>query len=231
MKKRTFKVGLSLLFTVVLGISGCGNTHTESNNQQGIIVEDFMESDNMTEQNSVAIDDLDIDYVDSSYTTSENLYAISDVVKMNGISYQIHSFEKTKKFGDRNKDTLVDYLGDRIDADNNLVSDESYVFITMTITNETEEEVEVYRCPGYVVSIDENMEVLQVGECVYMDEYWHGGDASSIYAYSLKPGESVTSEFADIVCDAYLEGKGMYYDIPYSDDLGDPNNIFIKLED
>lgn len=231
MIKRSKLLICVVLFSTII-FSGCGRDTLIQNSKQGIIQDDSTESDS-TNTVTAKVNPSDIEYTDPCYTKEENIHSINDVVSMNGISYQIVSFEKTKIFGDRNKETLADWLGDRVDKDNNFVGDESYVFITMTITNNTEETVEIYRCPGTVMSIDETMEVLQLGECIYMDEYWYGGDPSSVFAYSLKPGGSVTSEFADMVndSDVNVEGRKLYYEIDHSEDMGDPENIFIKLEE
>lgn len=232
LKGKKIAILLIIFGMVEISVSGCANNTPNIDSQQGILREDSTENDSINTDNS-KMNPSDIDYVDASYTNEENIHSIKETVSMNGISYHILSFEKTKTFGNRNSDTLADYLEDKVDEDNNFVGNESYVFITMTITNETDETVEVYRCPGNVMSIDENMEVLQLGECIYMDEYWNGGDPSSVYAYSLKPGESVTSEFADMVNDndVNVEGRKLYYEIKHSDDMDDSENIFIKLEE
>ena len=237
---------VSLLCLGILGLVGCGNDSATENNKQGIIQEKETEDAGRIENNGEGVDDEnplnlkpgdqvgDMTYEGPKYTTEESLCTLQDVVNKDGITYQILAWEKTKEFGDRNSETLVDYLGNRVDADNNFVGDESYVFITMKITNETEENVEVNRCPGGIALIDETMRVFSMGvDCIYMDEYWYGGDTKSVHYYSLQPGESITCEFGQMVWDSEVnvEGRNMYYRINFFDDLSNPANRYILLEE
>ncbi len=235
MRKIGYKAVVSLCFLGVLGLTGCGNDSVADKTPQGIVQEKETEISN-TEINNAEMNNAeeDIVYVGSGYTTKESLCTLQDVVNKDGITYQILSWEKTKEFGNRNSETLVDYLGDRVDADNNFVGDECYVFITIKITNETEETVEVCRCPGSVALIDETMQVFSMGpDCIYIDEYWYGGDEKSVLYYRLEPGESITCEFGQMVWDSEVnvEGRSMYYWIKFFENANEPANRYILLEE
>lgn len=61
---------------------------------------------------------------------------------IDGISYKIDSYEHTTEFGNRNKDTVAEFLKDsyegNIDENYNLRNGYSYIFVTMTYTNNTD---------------------------------------------------------------------------------------------
>ena len=61
-----------------------------------------------------------------------------DTIEINGITYKIEKYEHTTEFGNRNKDTVADYLKDscegNIDENYNLSNGYSYLFITLTFT-------------------------------------------------------------------------------------------------
>lgn len=182
---------------------------------------------------TVPVSDSDITYEDPAYTVEENLVLMDEVVEMDGFTYQIIDFEVTKEFGDRNRETFVDYLDDVTDADNNLTGDQSYVFVTLSIQNNTDKEVEAMRAPGVVVGIDSDWEVIPLSaDPVYIEELWTGGEEAMGYFYKFQPGESVTCESGYLVNDADLKvpGRTLTYEIKNTDDYADLENKFIQLE-
>lgn len=87
---------------------------------------------------------------------------------IDGISYKIDSYEHTTEFGNRNKDTVAEFLKDsyegNIDENYNLSNGYSYIFVTMTYTNNTDEQVEILRNAGAFYIINDDLERLQVGD-------------------------------------------------------------------
>ena len=67
---------------------------------------------------------------------------------IDGISYKIDSYEHTTEFGNRNKDTVAEFLKDsyegNIDENYNLSNGYSYIFVTMTYTNNTDKPIVVF---------------------------------------------------------------------------------------
>ena len=117
---------------------------------------------------------------------------------IDGISYKIDSYEHTTEFGNRNKDTVAEFLKDsyegNIDENYNLSNGYSYIFVTMTYTNNTDEQVEILRNAGVFYIINDDLERLQVGDHggIYIDNYWTEGKENEKYHYVLGAGESVT---------------------------------------
>lgn len=222
-------VGLSL-FLCLSGIMGCSNANKQNMKLQPAIIKDDSEKINVTLDPNAHID-----HIDPCHTKEKNICSMNDTVSKDGISYKIKKVEITKSFGTRNEETLQKDLLENVDKNNNLVGDETYVFITMTITNNNKEKKQISRTPGIIVTIDDDMEICEVagGDDVYIDEYWNGGDPDNVYAYELEAGESVTSEFAGVVHDKDIQMKGrkLYYGIKHSDSLDDPKNKYIKLEE
>lgn len=252
MKKSRFQMMVVLIFLSFLGLVGCGHDST-TNEKGGIIQEKETESvagtendEMMAENNEMVTENSGVEEENEDnpqgvtvhirepqYTTEKNLCGPQDIVNKDGITYQILSWEKTKEFGNRNTETLADWIGDLLDENNNFTGGEFYVFVTMKITNETEETVIVDRTPGYVVLIDENLQVYTIGnDRVYIDEYWYGGDEKSVFYYELKPGESITCEFAHILWDDGIDIEGtMYYWVRFMNPASEPSNRFILLEE
>lgn len=229
------KKGLHIAIAIFLGLSctACAHNDIDQIVPQGIIKEESEETDkqginrDVQEKGESAWKD--------SYTKKTNLLSKKDVVSMNGIAYQIIECTITKEFGDRNKETLVGYLGNitDIDADANLTGGKSYVFIKLYIKNETSNAETICRVPGNVMGIDANMQVLQLGDVIYIDKYWTEGDPSSVYYYMLNSGESIICESGYLINDddMEVEGRILTYEIPHSSDMADLENKFISLEE
>ena len=158
---------------------------------------------------------------------------------IDGISYKIDSYEHTTEFGNRNKDTVAEFLKDsyegNIDENYNLSNGYSYIFVTMTYTNNTDEQVEILRNAGTFYIIKDDLERLQVGDPggIYIDNYWTEGKENEIYHYVLGAGESVTSEVGYIIQDEWMseDSKYIYYGIKGIDSkTNDMVQKYFKLE-
>lgn len=158
---------------------------------------------------------------------------------IDGISYKIDSYEHTTEFENRNKDTVAESLKDsyegKIDENYNLSNGYSYIFVTMTYTNNTDEQVEILRNAGVFYIINDDLERLQVGDPggIYIDNYWTEGKENERYHYVLGAGESVTSELGYIIQDEGIpeDSKYIYYCIEGIDSkTNDKVQKYFKLE-
>ena len=159
---------------------------------------------------------------------------------IDGISYKIDSYEHTTEFGNRNKDTVADFLKDscegNIDENYNLSNGYSYLFITLTITYKdgNDKQIEESRNAGILYAIKDDMERIQENsDCVYIDNYWLGGDESDVYHYVLGKGECITSELGYIIQDEGIpeDSKYIYYCIEGKDSkTNDTVKKYFKLE-
>ena len=99
---------------------------------------------------------------------------------------KLKQYEHTTEFGNRNKDTVADFLKDscegNIDENYNLSNGYSYLFITYDISlirMEMISRLKVIRNAGVLYAIKDDMERIQENsDCVYIDNYWLGGDES-----------------------------------------------------
>lgn len=158
---------------------------------------------------------------------------------IDGISYKIDSYEHTTEFGNRNKDTVAEFLKDsyegNIDENYNLSNGYSYIFVTMAYTNNTDEQVEILRNAGAFYIINDDLERLQVGDPggIYIDNYWTEGKENERYHYVLCAGESVKSEVGYIIQDEWMseDSKYIYYGIKGIDSkTNDKVQKYFKLE-
>lgn len=234
------KIKLSiLLIGMCVFVTACGQNRKVSENvQQGSIIETIQNNDKVKDA------DLESEYSEEinnqeSYTierqkvNTNNLLKPNDSILMDGILYQLTSYELTQKFGDRNKATLCDWLGELIDNETkDLITDEyKYLFTTITIENQTDSTKVICRAPGIPVMIETDMSVYSLGESIYIDSYWNGGSASEVFFYELNPGESITAESGYLVNLLEQSENGtLSYAIQHSSDWSDKENIFYELE-
>lgn len=156
----------------------------------------------------------------------EDIRQMGDALMYDGVSFCLLSFEKTKEFGERVPENLSDWL--ETDAEKNLTGDYYYIFLTLRITNESDETIEVHRTRGEIAAVKENMEYYTAGEPCYVDEEYTGGDPSSVWAWKFAPGESITCEVGYIIEGECLEDS-LYYKFITSEN-GEFADRFIKLE-
>ena len=173
------------------------------------------------------------------YVDENDIISTDDTATIDGISYKIDSYEHTTEFGNRNKDTVAESLKDsyegNIDENYNLSNGYSYIFVTMTYTNNTDEQVEISRNAGAFYIINDDLERLQVGDPggIYIDNYWTEGKENERYHYVLGAGESVTSEVGYIIQDEWMseDSKYIYYCIEGIDSkTNDKVQKYFKLE-
>lgn len=156
----------------------------------------------------------------------EDIWQMGDALMYDGVSFCLLSYERTQEFGERVPENLSDWF--ETDADKNLTGDYYYIFLTLCITNESDETVEVYRTQGEIAVVKENMEYCTAGEPCYVDEEYTGGDPSSVHAWKFAPGESITCEVGYIIEGECLEDY-LYYKFITSEN-GEFADRFIKLE-
>ena len=76
-------------------------------------------------------------------------------------------------------------------------------------------------------------EYRENSDCVYIDNYWLGGDESDVYHYVLGKGEGITSELGYIIQDEGMpeDTKCIYYCIEGKDSkTNDTVKKYFKLE-
>ena len=82
-------------------------------------------------------------------------------------------------------------------------------------------------------SKDDMERIQENSDCVYIDNYWLGGDESDVYHYVLGKGEGITSELGYIIQDEGMpeDTKCIYYCIEGKDSkTNDTVKKYFKLE-
>ncbi|HBA48907.1 MAG TPA: hypothetical protein DCZ91_14145 [Lachnospiraceae bacterium] len=173
---------------------------------------------------------------------AKNLLSLSDTATGNGISYSILDVQRTKEFGDRALENLMDLSHGGTDGQGNLLGDEEYLFLMIQFTNTTDQAVEILRNQGGLREIDSEGRVLHCNsEAVYCDRKWEDGTPGEIFHWVLAPNESVTSEIGWLVqgrdeASRELLGLGdsrdwsLYYEVEASEDSSENYYIDLKLE-
>lgn len=138
--------------------------------------------------------DPDVITIPPSYTTEDNIVSFGESTDINGISYTPLSYEITREFGNREfDDRLADWVA-RDDQGNLTTEGETYVFVTLNITNNTAESAIIARHLGQPYYLDSDLQVYRTGEIAYIDEWWTGGSLSEFAFWELAAGESITCE-------------------------------------
>lgn len=213
MKKKKITAIMAVIM-MAAGLSACSQSNAKIEGKSGIVKDEASKRESDTGTSDPIIYGQEPEYVDEN-----DIISTDDTATIDGISYKIEKYEHTTEFGNRNKDTVADYLKDRcegnIDENYNLSNGYSYIFVTMTYTNNTDEQVEISRNAGAFYIIKDDLERLQVGDPggIYIDNYWTEGKENERYHYVLGAGESVTSEVGYIIQDEWMseDSKYIYY--------------------
>lgn len=233
MKKKKITAIMAVIM-MAAGLSACSQSNAKIEGKSGIVKDEASKRESDTGTSDPIIYGQEPEYVDEN-----DIISTDDTATIDGISYKIEKYEHTTEFGNRNKDTVADYLKDRcegnIDENYNLSNGYSYIFVTMTYTNNTDEQVEISRNAGAFNIIKDDLERLQVGDPggIYIDNYWTEGKENERYHYVLGAGESVTSEVGYIIQDEWMseDSKYIYYCIEGIDSkTNDKVQKYFKLE-
>lgn len=235
MKKKKITAIMAVIMMAV-GLSACSQSNAKLDGKSGIVKDEASK----TEGDTGVVDQAPATYVqEPEYVDENDIISTDDTATIDGISYKIEKYEHTTEFGNRNKDTVAESLKDsyegNIDENYNLSNGYSYIFVTMTYTNNTDEQVEILRNAGTFYIINDDLERLQVGDPggIYIDNYWTEGKENEIYHYVLGAGESITSELGYIIQDEGMpeDTKCIYYCIEGKDSkTNDTVQKYFKLE-
>ena len=233
--KRKKITAIMAVIMMAAGLSACSQSNAKLEGKSGIVKDEASK----TEGDTGVVDQAPATYVDAEYVNKNDIISTDDTAAIDGISYKIDSYEHTTEFENRNKDTVAESLKDsyegNIDENYNLRNGYSYIFVTMTYTNNTDEQVEILRNAGVFYIIKDDLERLQVGDPggIYIDNYWTEGKENERYHYVLGAGESVTSEVGYIIQDEWMseDSKYIYYGIERIDSkTNDMVQKYFKLE-
>lgn len=233
MKKKKITAIMAVIM-MAAGLSACSQSNAKLEGKSGIVKDEASKTESDTGTSDPIIYVQEPEYVDEN-----DIISTDDTATIDGISYKIDSYEHTTEFGNRNKDTVAESLKDsyegNIDENYNLSNGYSYIFVTMTYTNNTDEQVEILRNAGAFYIINDDLERLQVGDPggIYIDNYWTEGKENEKYHYVLGAGESVTSEVGYIIQDEWMseDSKYIYYCIEGIDSkTNDKVQKYFKLE-
>ena len=185
--KRKKITAIMAVIMMAAGLSACSQSNAGLEGKSGIVKDE----DSKTESDTGVVDQTPATYVqDAEYVNKDDIVSVDDTIEINGITYKIEKYEHTTEFGNRNKDTVLDYLkdlyGEAIDDNYNLSNGNSYIFITLTIVYKDgdDKQIEGNRNVGVLYAIKDDMERIQENsDCVYIDNYWLGGDESDVYHY------------------------------------------------
>ena len=169
--KRKKITAIMAVIMMAAGLSACSHSNARLEGKSGIVKDEASK----TEGDTGVVDQAPATYVqDAEYVNKDDIVSVDDTIEINGITYKIEKYEHTTEFGNRNKDTVLDYLkdlyGEAIDDNYNLSNGNSYIFITLTIVYKDgdDKQIEGNRNVGVLYAIKDDMERIQENsDCVY----------------------------------------------------------------
>jgi hypothetical protein len=132
--KRKKITAIMAVIMMAAGLSACSQSNAKLEGKSGIVKDEASK----TEGDTGVVDQAPATYVqEPEYVDENDIISTDDTATIDGISYKIDSYEHTTEFGNRNKDTVLDYLkdlyGEAIDDNYNLSNGNSYIFISNSI--------------------------------------------------------------------------------------------------
>lgn len=233
---------LIIIASVITACCGCASSKEDLQDMQlegGLIKNTDTESANrrqeiLSSQLDLATEDPDAMTFPPDYTTEDNIVSFGEPADMDGIIYTPLSYEITREFGDRTFDSrLLDWVA-RDDKGNLTAEGETYVFVTLRITNNREETAIVSRDYGQPFYMDNNdaFRVWAAGETAYIDEWWTGGSLPEFAFWEFAPGESITCEVGYYLSADRSENTTLYYGIErYTGQGYDKDSRFYLMEE
>lgn len=108
MKKKKITAIMAVIM-MAAGLSACSQSNAKLEGKSGIVKDEASK----TEGDTSVVDQAPATYVqDAEYVNKDDIVSVDDTIEINGITYKIEKYEHTTEFGNRNKDTVLDYLKD-----------------------------------------------------------------------------------------------------------------------
>lgn len=147
------------------------------------------------------------------YINPERLFNMGEWMDIAGVQIRLNSVEVTKKLGDMKLELMVSAgTKNKIDEEGTLYGNQSYVIMSIDISNQTEEAAKI--CVGdfglYRQVLDERQVVTTF---CYMEPSMYEGPDSSYYL--MQPGKKITfTHYSRLVNDTYIDNKELYFHVP-----------------
>lgn len=232
--KKTF---LSLITAAVLTLALCACSPQDASNPpaQGGVVQSPPASlptasalaataaPSATNHSAAVYDDED------KHAIKDNLKSLGDTVEYHGIEYTVTAAQFTKEPGDADPNEINFFDNDQRDEDGRLLGSKSYVFISMTIQNTTDEKLEeLVNRPMVTVSADHK--ILETGaECRGIVNPQEGQSRQNAHHFILEPGQSADIQAIYIIDDEFIT-EDLYFLIGVAGGNADSaENKFIRI--
>ena len=227
MKRRSgFLLLLSVLIATMVGCQKSGHNAEESKDAEVVrgLVSDIEKEGETLESDITVIKEEPYKPLEVNAANMKDLHFIA---RWDDVSYQITNAVITKSIQNRDK-SKIHFWREKTDKTGNLIGDQVYVWITLKITNQAEQQTEVYlNNPLY--SIDESYTIKGgvMAEARYISRQYEGMSETQTFHWILQPGEEQEIEIGYIMDEAFL-AYPMYYTVGV---YGSSDNTYLSLED
>lgn len=218
---------LLIVISTIALLAGCATNQsvkTIDTPQSGVVKEDTPKESATPPTDSSTPDTLDDDM---KYVLSDNLLSIGQTVEYEGIAYTVNSIAFSKEIGNRDPDK-INFFDESRDEKGNLTGSESFAYVSETIENVSDSDLEVLVNSNTFVLIDNNNMVTETGaEYCYIDKPQQT-DPMKYHHFILKPGETTSFELTYIIKDEQISEQ-LYYMIGNGGaDIDSSTNRFIQ---
>ena len=207
-----------LLFFGIAGvIAGCASFGGRNSNSSG--------SDAGYTDNPVVYED------EVKKVRKDNLKTVEDMVEVDHISYKINKMTVSQELGDHKKED-VNYLTDETDAQGNLLGNNRFIWLELTIKNESDTEQTVIVNSNLFYGISEDQVIVEAdAEAVYIKPQEKNRPLNESFYCELQPGGERELEVGYIIDRETVKGT-LYYGIGSSgSDIDQIDNKFINVEE
>ena len=161
----------------------------------------------------------------------DNLKTVEDMVEVDHISYKINKMTVSQELGDHKKED-VNYLTDETDAQGNLLGNNRFIWLELTIKNESDTEQTVIVNSNLFYGISEDQVIVEAdAEAVYIKPQEKNRPLNESFYCELQPGGERELEVGYVIDRETVKGT-LYYGIGSSgSDIDQIDNKFINVEE
>lgn len=147
-----------------------------------------------------------------------NIYKKNDIITQDGITYGNIQINKTKSLPEDIHKEDINYFNDGnvIDDNGTLISPTSYIFVTIDVTNNREQEATFsWNASGFFLLDEENNIINKTTSISAWEARYRSGNdgykGKDYFMQTLQPGESIKATIGYMIEDEWINSPQLYF--------------------